>query len=185
MKLGLVLAADTIVADKKRKEVADVETALSNKLQEIRNNNSVTKRLALERVAKMKANNEITKIKKKKIQNPEKGFIQAAYARLEKALELYENKKIDKIIVTCDHPIGFPHEGPRMHEISAAWLRKNGVPEKDVLRVTNSRWTLEEIAGMKQHINEQKPEEVHVITSDFHVERALESFKQAFRESKQ
>lgn len=104
--------------------------------------------------------------------------------RLTKGLELYNNGIVDKLVVTTNITRKYPHSGTPMHELSAEWLREKKVPEEDILRIPDSRSTVEEVTGLSPLLREYKPEEVHLVTSDYHIARAVASVKTAYPSQK-
>lgn len=96
--------------------------------------------------------------------------------RLEKAMQLLREKKVGKIVVTGSYGRRFWHQGSTW-EMSKKWLVENGVPEDKILAVPNSRSTVEEVTGANGILKQHKPSEVHVVTSEAHLPRALALFR--------
>lgn len=114
-----------------------------------------------------------------------KGMTDEHYARLDEAARLYHAGTFDKIIVTATHQLRKPHHGrsDRLHpigpqpgkafnEMSLDYLLSKGVARKDVL-LSPGRLTIEEIAGIRPIIERLKPTELHVVTSDSQIPRAM------------
>ena len=97
--------------------------------------------------------------------------------RVNQAIELYENRQIERILVTGG--IGFLNtdrktpEGIKMEN----YLLENGVPKRDILVESNSRNSNENIMLsldiLRQEYNLDRTK-IALITSDFHIKRCHE-----------
>lgn len=94
--------------------------------------------------------------------------------RLQAALALWNGERAKWIAVT-----GGKREGDRFTEAaaSAAWLAKRGVPESAILSEDAGRSTWESLSGLKNVLVRNKVESTLVVTTDWHVARAVYSMR--------
>ncbi|MCK4662209.1 MAG: YdcF family protein [Bacteroidales bacterium] len=97
--------------------------------------------------------------------------------RLWQALELYEQKRIKKIIITGGSGSILQ---PKLKEsiFIKQFLLKLNIPEEDIIIETDSRNTRENAVNIAR-ILENKNTDVLLITSAFHMRRSMKCFKKA------
>lgn len=92
-------------------------------------------------------------------------------ARLEKAVELYNSKKITKIQVTGSNA---PGELPEA-EVGYNFLISNGIPSEDIYKETKTTSTTEQIKFVKNELFEKKGITNIILVSDkYHLKRSRE-----------
>jgi SanA protein len=85
--------------------------------------------------------------------------------RLEKGIELYNQKKVTKVLVSGDNS-SIDHNEP---EVMQNYLVKNGVPEKDIILDYGGRRTIDSCWRAK---NVFKVKNLYIVTQGFHLPRA-------------
>lgn len=86
-------------------------------------------------------------------------------ARLDKGLELYNNKKISKIIVSGDNSTQYHNEPQVMKD----YLVSNGVPSQVIIGDFGGRRTMDSCYRVKNYF---KVDEIILISQQFHLSRA-------------
>ena len=105
-----------------------------------------------------------------------------AESRVKVCLSLYE-KENTCIILTGGYGAHFNvTEKPHAFYLKEALL-KNGIPESAILSLVESRHSVEDATESKSIIEEINPEEVLVVTSDYHLQRAKIIFSAVFSQS--
>lgn len=97
----------------------------------------------------------------------------AAYDRLYHALALYRAGRAPLIVVSGGAAEGRVPEA----EVMGRLLREHGVPETAILREPNSRTTRENGVNTRELLRAQGLSRVILVTSAFHMERALGVFR--------
>jgi uncharacterized SAM-binding protein YcdF (DUF218 family) len=89
-------------------------------------------------------------------------------ARLDHAIELYEQELAPLVIVT-----GGRREGDRMTEASASarYLIRNGVPDSSIRREVNGTDTYESLAASRRFLAREGVSEVILVTDAYHAAR--------------
>jgi SanA protein len=85
--------------------------------------------------------------------------------RLEKSIDLYNQKKVSKILVSGDNS-SVGHNEP---EVMQSYLIKNGIPEKNIIQDYGGRRTIDSCWRAK---NVFKVKNLYLVTQDFHLPRA-------------
>jgi len=88
--------------------------------------------------------------------------------RLEKALEIFQENKEAKIILSGGKVLSKDFSEA---EIMAEFLKERGVPETSIILEDKSRNTFENLINLKEIIKEKGFQKVALITSDYHLKR--------------
>lgn len=95
--------------------------------------------------------------------------------RLQTAQELYQNKVVEKIILSG----GLGNDEITEAEGMKNYLVAQGVAEEDLILETTSHNTRENLANTSKLLEQHQFNEVILVTHDYHMYRALEYAKQA------
>ncbi len=94
------------------------------------------------------------------------------YGRLSEGLRVYRRCTEAKLAVTTSR--GMAADEVRASE---AWLEARGVKQQDIITVRDAPNTLAEVAGAMEALEKFTPNVLHVVTSSYHLPRALACFK--------
>lgn len=93
-------------------------------------------------------------------------------ARLDKAIELFNNKIAEKLILT-----GAAVENSHVEsQVMAEYCKRNGVPDKDILIESDAKNTYENAKMVFNIMKKEGYQHAIVVTSSFHTMRAQEFF---------
>ena len=91
---------------------------------------------------------------------------QVLEGRLQAALDLYKGKKISWVLVSGDNRTQYYNEPQAMRR----WLAKNGVPQDKIVSDYAGRRTFDSLKRTRMVFGQER---IVVVTSDFHIARAL------------
>lgn len=105
--------------------------------------------------------------------NSDKGELsEIALNRLKRALSFYKTNKEYKILCTGGFGQHFNTTSLPHAKYAADYLKKSGVPPEDILEYVMSSNTVEDALQAKPVVERFQPQNLVIITSDFHIERA-------------
>lgn len=90
--------------------------------------------------------------------------------RLDRALNYYRTHPANRIIVSGGQGTG---EEVSEAEAMAEYLKKRGVPEKDIFLEDASVSTYENLVNSKKIIGEMRGQKIGIVTNNFHIYRAM------------
>lgn len=90
--------------------------------------------------------------------------------RLDRALDYYRTHPTNRIIVSGGQGTG---EEVSEAEAMAEYLKKRGVPERDIFLEDASVSTYENLVNSKKIIGEMRGQKIGIVTNNFHIYRAM------------
>ncbi|MFI4910770.1 MAG: YdcF family protein [Sedimentisphaeraceae bacterium JB056] len=103
--------------------------------------------------------------------------------RCKAALEEYKKDPSYKLLLTGGYGEHFNTTDKPHAAYLKEYLIKEGVPESDIVEFAQSKNTIEDASLSKPIIEKYAPEEILVITSDYHLGRAQYVFEKEFKDS--
>ncbi|MBZ0198812.1 MAG: YdcF family protein, partial [Ignavibacteriaceae bacterium] len=91
-------------------------------------------------------------------------------ARVDKAVELYKERYVNKIQLTGSNA---PGELPEA-EVAYRYLRQDGIPDENVLLETKTTSTTEQISFIRFYLTQNSSREIIVISDKYHLPRVME-----------
>jgi uncharacterized SAM-binding protein YcdF (DUF218 family) len=116
--------------------------------------------------------------------NSDKGELyQIAKDRCKAALEEYKKRSFSKFLLTGGYGEHFNTTDKPHAAYLKEYLIKEGVPQSDIAEFAQSKNTIEDASLSKPIISKYAPEEIVVITSDYHLGRAQYVFEKELKDS--
>ncbi len=113
--------------------------------------------------------------------NDEQGNLsETAIGRLEQGLAEYRSREGYKILCTGGFGEHFNTTDRPHAEYLIRHLLQEGIPEKDILEIAQSRNTVEDALLSKPIVEKSGVRSLTVVSSDFHMQRVEHIFKQVF-----